>query len=197
MQTQAAELVATAPEVILANGTSVLTALREATQSIPIVFVGISDPEGAGIVANLARPGGHMTGFTNFEPAIGGKWLQTLKEIAPHLTSVGVIRNPASLTRIWQSIEAEAVSMEIKAIDCGARDADGINTVIGAFRGQPNTGLIVLPDPILVAHRGLIIELAAKQRHPAVYPFRTYPDSGGLLSYGVNDRSTAALCLLY
>jgi putative ABC transport system substrate-binding protein len=186
MRTEAAKLVASAPEVILANGTSVLTALREATQSIPIVFLGVSDPEGAGIVANLARPGGHMTGFTNFEPAMGGKWLQTLKEIAPHLTRVGVIRNPAALTRLWQSIETEAISTGTEAIDCGARGADEIKMAIGAFVGQPNTGLIVLPDPILVAHRGVIIELAAKQRHPAVYPFRSYADSGGLLSYGLD-----------
>jgi putative ABC transport system substrate-binding protein len=197
MRTEASKLVATAPEVILANGTSVLTALREATQSIPIVFLGVSDPEGAGIVVSLARPGGHMTGFTNFEPAMGGKWLQTLKEIAPHLTRVGVIRNPAALTRIWQSIETEAASTGTEAIDCGARGADEINTAIGGFGGQPNTGLIVLPDPILVAHRGLIIELAAKQRHPAIYPFRSYADSGGLLTYGVDVQDQARRSAFY
>jgi putative tryptophan/tyrosine transport system substrate-binding protein len=197
MRTEAAKLVATAPEVILANGTSVLTALREATQSIPIVFLGVSDPEGAGIVANLARPGGHMTGFTNFEPAMGGKWLQTLKEIAPHVSRVGVIRNPAALTRIWQNIVTEAASTGTEAIDCGARGADEINMAIGAFGGQPNTGLIVLPDPILVAHRGLIIELAAKQRHPAVYPFRSYADSGGLLTYGVDVQDQARRSAFY
>ena len=101
MRTQASELVATAPEVILAEGTSVLAALLEATQSIPIVFFGVSDPEGAGLVTNLARPGGHLTGFANFEPAMGGKWLQTLKEIAPHLTRVGIIRNAAAPLRFW------------------------------------------------------------------------------------------------
>jgi putative ABC transport system substrate-binding protein len=186
MRTQASELVATAPEVILAFGTSVLAALREATPSIPIVFLGVSDPEGAGVVANLARPGGHMTGFTNFEPAIGGKWLRILKEIAPRVTRVGVIRNPIALTRIWQSIETEAASMATEAINCGVRGADEINAAIGAFAGQANVGLIVLPDPIVVAHRKLIIELAARQRHPAVYPFRSYTDDGGLLTYGVD-----------
>jgi len=197
MRTEAAKLVASAPEVILVNGTSVLTALREATQSIPIVFLGVSDPEGAGIVANLARPGGHMTGFTNFEPAMGGKWFQTLKEIAPHLMRVGVIRNPAALTRLWQSIETEAISTGTEAIDCGARGADEIKMAIGAFVGQPNTGLIVLPDPILAAHRGVIIELAAKQRHPAVYPFRFFADSGGLLSYGVDVQDQARRSAFY
>jgi ABC-type uncharacterized transport system substrate-binding protein len=197
MQTQASELVATAPEVILANGTSVLAALREATHSIPIVFLGVSDPEGAGIVTNLARPGGHMTGFTNFEPAMGGKWLQTLKEIAPHLTRVGVIRNPAALMRIRQSIETEAASMGIEAVDCSVRGVNEINASISAFAGQPNTGLIVLPDPVLVAHRGLIIELAARQRHPAIYPFRSFTDDGGLLTYGVDVQDQARRSAFY
>lgn len=197
MRTEAAKLVATAPEVILANGTSVLTALREVTQSIPIVFLGVSDPEGAGIVANLARPGGHMTGFTNFEPAIGGKWLQILKEVAPLVSRVGVVRNPAALARIWQNIETEAASTGIEAIDCGARGAGEINMAISAFRGQPNSGLIVLPDPIMLAHRELIIELAAKQHHPAVYPFRSFVDSGGLLSYGVDLQDQARRSAFY
>jgi len=197
MRTQASELVAAAPEVILAFGTPVLAALQEATQSIPIVFLGVSDPEGAGVIANLARPGGHMTGFANFEPAIGGKWLQILKEIAPHVNRVGVIRNPAALTRIWQSIETEAASMAIEAVNCGVRSDDEINAAIGAFAGQANTGLIVLPDPILVAHRKLIIELAATQRHPAVYPFRSYAADGGLLTYGVDVQDQARRSAFY
>jgi putative ABC transport system substrate-binding protein len=197
MRTQASELVAAAPEVLLADGTSVLAALREATQSIPIVFIAVSDPEGAGIVANLARPGGNMTGFANFEPAMGGKWLQTLKEIAPHLVRVGVIRNPAALTRIRQSIETEAASMGIETVDCGVRNADEINAAIGAFAGQPNTGLIVLPDPIMLAYRGMIIELAAKQRHPAVYPLRSYAIDGGLLAYGVSVQDQARRSAFY
>jgi putative ABC transport system substrate-binding protein len=174
-----------------------LAALREATQSIPIVFFGVSDPEGAGIVANLARPGGHLTGFANFEPAIGGKWLQTLKEIAPHLTRVGVLRNPAGLARIRQSIETEAASMGIEAIDCGVRGPDEINAAIRAFAGQPITGLIVLPDPILVFHRGLIIELAAKQRHSAVYPLKSYAVDGGLLTYGPDVKDQARRSAVY
>jgi putative tryptophan/tyrosine transport system substrate-binding protein len=197
IRTQASELAATVPEVILADGTPVLAALREATQSIPIVFFGVSDPEGAGIVSNLARPGGNMTGFANFEPAMGGKWLQTLIEIAPHLVRVGVIRNPAALTRIRQSIETEATSMGIEAVDCGVRGADEINAAIGAFAGQTNTGLVVLPDPIILAHRRLIIELAAKQRHPAVYPLRSYAIDGGLLTYGVNVQDQARRSAFY
>jgi putative ABC transport system substrate-binding protein len=191
MRSHASELVASSPEVILAEGTSVLAALREATRSIPIVFLGVSDPEGAGVVTNLARPGGNITGFANFEPAMGGKWLQTLKEIAPHLTRIAVIRNPAALVRLRQSIETDALSMGIEAVDCGVRDAAEINAAIRAFAGHANTGLIVLPDPIVLARRGLIIELAAKQRHPAIYPLRTFAVDGGLLSYGVDVQDQA------
>jgi putative tryptophan/tyrosine transport system substrate-binding protein len=197
MRSHASELVANPPEVILAEGTSVLAALREATRSIPIVFLGVSDPEGAGVVTNLARPGGNITGFANFEPAMGGKWLQILKEIAPHLTRIAVIRNPAALMRIRQSIETEATSMGIEAVDCGVRVPEEINAAIGAFAGHPNTGLIVLPDPIVLAHRGLIIELAAKQRHPAVYPLRAFAIDGGLLSYGVDVQDQARQSAFY
>jgi putative ABC transport system substrate-binding protein len=191
MRTYASELAASSPEVILAEGTSVLAALRETTRSIPIVFIGVSDPEGAGVVPNLARPGGNITGFANFEPAMGGKWLQTLKEIAPHLTRIAVIRNPAALTRIRQSIETEATFMGIETVDCGVRVAAEIDAAIGAFASHPSTGLIVLPDPIVLAHRGLIIELAAKQRHPAIYPLRAFAIDGGLLSYGVYVQDQA------
>jgi putative tryptophan/tyrosine transport system substrate-binding protein len=129
-----------------------LAALREATQSIPIVFLGVSDPEGAGVVTNLARPSGNLTGFANFEPAMGGKWLQLLKEIAPDLTRIAVIRNPAALMRIRQSIETEATSMGIEVIDCGVRVAEEINAAIAAFADHTSTGLVVLPDPIVLAH---------------------------------------------
>jgi putative ABC transport system substrate-binding protein len=197
MRSHASALVANPPEVILAEGTSVLAALREATRSIPIVFLGVSDPEGAGVVTNLARPGGNITGFANFEPAMGGKWLQILKEIAPHLTRIVVIRNPAALIRIRQSIETEATSMGIEIVDCGVRVPEEINAALGTFAGHPNTGLIVLPDPIVLAHRGLIIELAAKQRHPAVYPLRAFAIDGGLLSYGVDVQDQARQSAFY
>src|SRR5882757_3100352 len=118
MRAVVAEVVASAPAIIVANGTSVLTAVREATNSIPVVFVGISDPEGVGIVANLARPGGNMTGLANFEPSMGGKWLQTLKEIAPRLTKVGVLRFAGTQVRILQNIEDNAASSGIKVVDC-------------------------------------------------------------------------------
>jgi putative ABC transport system substrate-binding protein len=197
MRSHASELVANPPEVILAEGTSVLSALREATRSIPIVFFGVSDPEGAGVVTNPARPGGNITGFANFEPAMGGKWLQILREVAPHLTRIAVVRNPAALIRVKQSIETEATSMGIEAVDCGVRTIEQINAAIGAFAGHPNTGLIVLPDPIVLAHRGLIIELAAKQLHPAAYPLRVFAIDGGLLSYGVDVQDQARRSAFY
>ena len=125
-RSHAAALVAAAPEVILVGGTSILAAVRQATQSIPTVFVGISDPEGAGVVASLSRPGGNLTGFANFEPAIGGKWLQTLKEVAPNVTRVAVLRNPDGLKRIMTTIESLAPSFGMEALECSARNADEI-----------------------------------------------------------------------
>lgn len=182
-----AELVASAPDVIVAYGTSVLNAVREATNSIPVVFVGISDPEGVGIVANLARPGGNMTGLANFEPSIGGKWLQTLKEMAPYLTQVGVLRFAGTQVRILRNIEDNAASSGMKIVDCQVHDEPEIRAAIGAFDGEPGTGLIVLPDPIFGgATLSSVFELAVKQRHPAIYPFRSYAQAGGLFSYGIN-----------
>jgi putative ABC transport system substrate-binding protein len=185
-RTHAAALVAAAPEVILAAGTSVLAAVRQATQSVPVVFVGISDPEGAGVVASLNRPGGNLTGFANFEPAIGGKWLQTLKEVAPSVTRVAVLRNPDGLKRLMTTIETLAPTFGIEALECAARSADEITRVLGSVAGQPNTGLIMMPDPILTISGRTIIEWAATNRVPALYPFRSLVADGGLMCYGVD-----------
>jgi putative ABC transport system substrate-binding protein len=186
MHAVVAELVASAPDVIVANGTSVLNVVRQATTAIPVVFTGISDPEGTGVVANLARPGGNMTGLANFEPAMGGKWLQTLLEIAPNLTRVGILHVAETHVRILQSIKHYAVSNGIEAVDCAIRDDAGIRAAINALAGPPATGLIVLPDPIISTYRALIFELAAHQHCPAIYPFRLFARDGGLLSYGIN-----------
>jgi putative ABC transport system substrate-binding protein len=186
MRAVAIELVASSPNIIVAMGTSVLNAVREATNSIPVVFVGISDPEGVGIVANLARPGANMTGLANFEPSMGGKWLQTLKEIAPHLTKVGVLRFPGTHVRILRNIKDNADSSGMKAVDCPVRDGSEVRTAISAFDSESGTGLIVLPDPSFGSSRSLIFELAAKQHHPTIYPFRNDAQAGGLLSYGIN-----------
>jgi putative ABC transport system substrate-binding protein len=185
-RSHAAALVAAAPEVILVAGTSVLAAVQQATQSIPVVFVGISDPEGAGVVTSLSRPGGNLTGFANFEPAIGGKWLQTLKEIAPNMTRVAVLRNPDGLKRIMTTIETLAPSFGVEALECNARNADEIARVLGSVASRPNIGLIVMPDPILTASGRLIIDWAATNRIPAIYPFRSLVAEGGLITYGVD-----------
>ncbi len=185
-RSRAAALVAAAPEVILVAGTSVLAALRQTTQSIPTVFVGISDPEGAGVVASLSRPGGNLTGFANFEPAIGGKWLQTLKEVAPHVTRVAVLRNPDGLKRIMTTIETLAPAFGVEALECSARNADEIARVLDSVAGSPNTGLIMMPDPILTASGRLVIDWAAANRVPALYPFRSLVADGGLMCYGVD-----------
>jgi ABC-type uncharacterized transport system substrate-binding protein len=160
--------------------------MREATQSIPVVFTGISDPDGIGLVANLARPGGNMTGFANFEYSIGGKWLQTLKEIAPHLTRVGVLRVGKTHPRILQNILDAAASNAMEAVDCSVADDAELRVAITALDGQPSAGLIVLPDPFFITYQASIFELAARERRPAIYPFRLFSDAGGLISYGIN-----------
>jgi putative ABC transport system substrate-binding protein len=193
----AAALVAAGPEVILAFGTPVLAAVREATRSIPIVFVGVSDPDGTGVVASLNRPGGNITGFANFEPPMGGKWLQALKDAAPNVTRVAVLRNPAALARFMRVIETMAPSLGLEAVECVARNANEIERAIDAFAGQANSGLIVMPDPVLTAPRRLIAELAAKHRIPAIYPFRNFVDDGGLMSYGVDIPDQARRAAFY
>jgi putative tryptophan/tyrosine transport system substrate-binding protein len=185
-RSHAAALVAAAPEVILVAGTSVLAAVRQATQSIPTVFVGISDPEGAGVVSSLSRPGGNLTGFANFEPAIGGKWLQALKEIAPHVTRVAVLRNPDGLKRIMTTIETLAPTFGMETLEYGVRNPNEIARALGAVAGQPNIGLIMMPDPILTASGRLVIDWAATNRVPALYPFRNLVADGGLMCYGVD-----------
>lgn len=186
IRSQAAALVAAAPDVILVAGTSILAAVRQATQTIPTVFIGVSDPEGAGVVASLSKPGGNLTGFANFEPAIGGKWLQTLKEIAPHVTRVAVLRTPEGLKRFMPTIQTLAPSFGMEALECNARNPDEIARVLGSVSGQPNIGLIMLPDPIFTISGRLVLDWAATNRIPALYPFRNLVDNGGLISYGVD-----------
>jgi putative ABC transport system substrate-binding protein len=184
----AAEIVGLAPEAILGASTPVLAALRKETQTIPIVFTGVSDPVGVGFVASLARPGGNLTGFANFEPEMGGKWLQELKQVAPSVNRVAFIlnRQNASWASLFRAIEAVAPTFGLTASAIDVRDATDIERAITAFGGQSNGGLIVQPDGITSAHRQLIIDLAAKHGLPAVYPFRFFATDGGLMAYGVN-----------
>jgi putative ABC transport system substrate-binding protein len=188
IRSYAVEFARMALDVIVGVSTPVLQALRQEIRSIPIVFIGISDPEGAGFVASLARPGGNTTGFANFEPSIGGKWLQLLKELVPPLAQVAVLRNPAAGAGFIRTIETVARPLGVEPVIFGTRDAGEIAHAIETLVGHPNSGLIVLPDPLFTAHRHVIIDLAGKHHLPAIYPFRLFAADGGLITYGVDLR---------
>ena len=182
----AAELVALAPDVILAASGATMPALTQATRSIPIVFVLVPDPVGSGFVASLAKPGGNATGFTQFEFGLSGKWLEVLKEMAPRVTRAAILRDPADPAGIGQfgalQITASSLGIEVRPVD--VRDAGAIEQGISALARRANGGLIVTGSTPAGAHRDLIIALAAKHRLPAVYPYRYFARAGGLVSYG-------------
>jgi putative tryptophan/tyrosine transport system substrate-binding protein len=181
----AAELVALPPEVILAYGGSTVGPLQQVTRTVPIVFVEVIDPVGAGFVMGLARPGGNTTGFSLFEFGIAGKWLELLKQITPHMTRAVVIRDPSSPGGGGQvgAIQALAPSLRVEVTSVGLRDAGEIERAVTVAR-EANGGLIVTVSPLATVNRELIITLAAQHRVPAVYPLRYFATSGGLISYG-------------
>ena len=185
----AAELVGMKPDVILVGGGTALSAMMEATRSVPIVFVVGADPVALGFVESLARPGGNATGFTTFEPAMGTKWLEMLKEIAPGITRVVLLNsdNPGSVM-LLPPIEAAAASFGVQFTRADVHDAAEIERAIDAAAREANVGLFVIPSTVAVVHRDLIIALAARHRLPAVYAAAVFPKSGGLLSYGI-DRA--------
>ena len=182
----AEELVALAPDVILATGSAATAPLLRSTRSIPVVFVHIPDPVGAGHVDSLARPGGNATGFTTFEYSIGGKWLTLLKEVAPNLARAAVIRDPAITAGIgqWGAIHAVAPSFGTEVVPVNVSDAAELQRAIEAFARSPNGGLIVTGSGLAVVRLGLIVELAARHKLPAVYYERSFVTAGGLISYG-------------
>jgi len=187
LRDHAAELLAMAPDLILANTTPVTVALREQSGAVPIVFTQVVDPVGQGLVPNLAHPGGNVTGFTHLEFAIGGKWLQTLKEVAPAVERIAVVFNPQMAPyaeALVPPIEAAGRTFAVATMTAPAADAAAIEAAVTAFAHRPNGGLIVLPDASTAQHRDLIIGLAAQHQLPAVYPFRYFTTSGGLISYG-------------
>jgi putative tryptophan/tyrosine transport system substrate-binding protein len=183
-RSSAVELVSLGPDVILANGTAILSALRQATQSIPIVFVLVPDPVGDGFVASLARPGGNLTGITNFEFPMGGKWVEFLKEMAPHLSHVALIFNPETAPYARHFLQSVAVGAEATLLP--VRNDSDIERALETVAGQSKSGLIIVPDLFTSGHRELIVALAARHRLPAIYPFRFFVAHGGLLSYGVD-----------
>jgi putative ABC transport system substrate-binding protein len=194
LRAQASELVGLAPDVILAVGTPVMAGLMPVSRSVPIVFAQVTDPVGSGFVASFARPGGHVTGFTLVEFSIGSKWLEALKEIAPAVRRVAVVFNPDTAPfapLFWQPIVTTASrSFALEPMQMPVRDAAGLAGEMETFAHEPNGGLMVLPDASMLNNRALITGLAARHRLPAIYPFRYFATSGGLLSYG-NDVADA------
>jgi putative ABC transport system substrate-binding protein len=183
----AAELLALMPDVILVSGTPVMEVLRGLTRTLPIVFVQVADPVSAGYVESLARPGGNATGFSVFEYGFSAKWLELLKETAPSVKRVGVLRDPATggigQLAALQSV-APSLGVELRAI--GVLDADEVERGVVAFARGSNGGLIVTGNPLTSVHRTLIITLAAKHQLPTIYPFRFFAVNGGLISYGAD-----------
>ena len=198
-KTFAAELVRSSPDVIFACFTGQLAALFQETHSIPIVFIGVSDPVNAGYVASFARPGGNITGFTFYEPAMVGKWLGVLKEIAPAVTRIAYMVNRDTAPHYGGYLAAfmnDATALNVEAIPLLVHSTGEIETAIKTLQRRPDSGLIAAPDTFIAVNRGLIVELAAQYRLPTVYVLRAAVASGGLLSYSpdqidVSRRSAA------
>jgi putative ABC transport system substrate-binding protein len=187
MQALAKELVELKPDCILGHSTPVVTALMEATRTIPIVFVSVSDPIGSGFVASVARPAGNITGFTIFPATITGKYLSMLKEMMPQLARVTILYNADYAGSFFLSpLVGAAKEFKVQPIPAQVRNPAEIESAIAKLGSQPRSGLIVIPDNFTSVHRQLIISLAAQFRIPAIYPYRYFADEGGLLSYGVD-----------
>jgi ABC-type uncharacterized transport system substrate-binding protein len=182
----AMELLAWSPEVILVSSTQAMTPMQQATKTVPIVFTQVADPVSAGFVASLAKPGGNITGFTVFEYEIGAKWLELLKEIAPNLARVGVIRDPNVSASIGQlaAIQSAARLSRVEVSPLGGQDGKDIERSVTEFARGSNCGLIAVASPLINNNSNLIISLAAQHRLPATYPWRSFVAEGGLICYG-------------
>ena len=188
MHRLAKELVALQPDLILSQSTPATTALLQETRTIPVIFGIVADPIGSGFVTSFPRPGGNATGFAVAEPTQAGKWVELLKEIAPRITRIAMLFNPATATyaEYWLNpFKAAAASFAVEAIAAPVRDSSELESVIAAQACEPNCGLISMPDSFADAHRVEITSLAARYRLPTVYPYRFFTELGGLLSYGV------------
>jgi ABC-type uncharacterized transport system substrate-binding protein len=198
MRRLAAEIVGLAPEVIMNGGLPTLVAMQQETRTIPIVFAQVLDPVGAGFVESLARPGGNITGFVSFEYTMAGKWLETLKLMAPHIVRIAAIRDLASPSEMGMlgAIQAVIPAFAMPFIAVGGRDAADFERGIEQFARESNGGLIILPSPNTLVHRRAIMAMAARHRLPAIYPYGFFAREGGLLSYGIvpadNFRRAAA-----
>ena len=184
MATHVAELVRLAPDVIVVRGNRPVTLMKQATSTIPIVFAQVGDPVGGGLIDNLARPGGNVTGFTHFEATMGGKWLETLKDVAPSVSRAAILMHPDTTANIafLRSAEAAAPALGMTVSPAGVRDAAGIERAVAVAAGA-NSGLVVMPHDVTIAHNKLIVALTTRYRLPAVFPYRLYVAQGGLVSY--------------
>jgi putative tryptophan/tyrosine transport system substrate-binding protein len=189
VRTYAAELAKMQIDAILTNGTPVTLAVQRETRSIPIVFANATDPVGSGLVASLAKPGGNITGFTNYEFSIGGKWIETLKQVAPQVVRVLILYNPANSSSVGmlRHIEAVLPSLKVEFSTAAAVEATALADAIEKFTHRgPGGGMIMLPDASILVHRAKILAAAQSHQLPAIYPFRNLPTEGGLMSYGVD-----------
>ena len=195
----AEELVALRPDVIFVSTNPVVTAVSRAPPTIPIVFTWVSDSVGSGYVKSLAHPGGNITGFHNYEPALGGKWLEVLKEVAPSVRRVAVAHVPEISANVAfiRVAEASSKSLGVTVTGAGVRDAADIDSVLADFAREPNGGLIVTPSPLTATRRDVIIASAARLNLPAIYSFRFYAASGGLISYGIDQLETVQEAVSY
>jgi len=198
MRRYAKELIALQPDLILSNDTPTTATLLQQTRTVPIVFATVADPVGSGFVASFARPGGNATGFAVYEASLGGKWLELLKETVPSVSRAVVIFNPATAPfadNQLKSINNAATTFGVEVSVAYVHDVSELETVVATQAREPNSGLIVLNEDFMIAHRVEIISLAARYRLPAVYPFRFFAELGGLVSYGVdlNDNFRRAV----
>jgi len=193
VQTFAKELVRLRPDVLIGRSTPTTAALKQETTAIPIIFVNVTEPAEQGFVQSLARPGGNVTGFTNFEASIGGKWLQLLKEVDPRIARVAVIYNPQTAPfagLFLRSVESAAPTFAVEAVAMPIQSDADIESALAMFATQPSSGLIAIPDSFTGQHRDLIIALAARYRLPALYAIPSATPSGGLMAYAVDTRDT-------
>ena len=187
MRAYAKELIDAAPDVAVADSTPAALALHRESRTTPIIFIQAGNPVGSGLVANLARPGGNLTGFTNYVPSMAGKWLGLLKEVAPRLSRVAALFNPKTHSgQYWDVLEATTQSVGVTFGKAAVEDDGGIGRAVQAMAGEPAGGLIVMPDSFTMSHRETIVALAARYRVPSVYPYRVFATTGGLMSYGMN-----------
>jgi ABC-type uncharacterized transport system substrate-binding protein len=190
-KTLAKELVGLKPDALVVNSTPLLSVMASETRTIPIVFVRVADPVGQGLIASLARPGGNITGFTNFEFSMGGKWLQLLKDLSPSTERVAILFNPNTMpfALFVRSIEAAAPSFALQLQPSPFQNTDDVERIIEAFARERNSALVVLPDTSTIQHRQFIIRMVARNNLPTIYPYGLFAKDGGLISYGIDAIS--------